>query len=145
MSTILKVPLRQPRLLAYWWALLSTAHAKSFSTLNYDSFYRERKLVLVHEHRCIHTHQKIEIQFRRQYWKQFQPGSNLVRAEIAQKNDWRWFYCLFSSFSTTGSVDRECARKLALNSSSCYLSLSRGWKLFQQSHQTKCHAAKFKN
>ena len=37
------------------------------------------------EHRCIHTHQKIEIQFRRQYWKQFEPGSNLARAEIAQE------------------------------------------------------------
>lgn len=37
------------------------------------------------EPRCIHTHQKIEIQFQKQYWKQFEPGSNLVRAEIAQK------------------------------------------------------------
>lgn len=39
------------------------------------------------EHRCIHTHQKIEIQFRRQYWKQFETESKLARAEIAQKND----------------------------------------------------------
>ena len=37
------------------------------------------------ELRCIHTHQKIEIQFRRQYWKQFEPGSNLARAERAQE------------------------------------------------------------
>lgn len=41
--------------------------------------------MLFSEHRCIHTHQKIEIQFRRQYWKQFEPGSNLARAEIAQE------------------------------------------------------------
>lgn len=38
------------------------------------------------EHRCIHTHQKID-QFRRQYWKQFEPESNLARAEIVQKKD----------------------------------------------------------
>ena len=60
------------------------------------------------EHRCIHTHQKIEIQFRRQYWKQFEPGSNLARAEIAQEMTLKMILpFFFSSFYTTGAINME--------------------------------------
>lgn len=48
-------------------------------------FQGEGKTWLFCEHRCVHTYQKIEIQFRRQYWKQFEPGSNQTSAEIARE------------------------------------------------------------
>lgn len=83
------------------------------------------------EHRCIHTHQKIEIQFRRQYWKQFEPESNLARAEIAQKNDSEDDSAddsatFFSSFYMTGAINMELTEKLILNLSSCHFSQIRG-------------------
>lgn len=84
-STTLEVPLRQPHppnsIDKSFWML----SMKVLSDTKLWQFSERRKNTLFHEHRCIQTHQEIEIQFRRQYWKQFEPGSNLIRAEIAQE------------------------------------------------------------